>query len=211
MELLFETNDLAEFLASSDIIDFHSPQLQEKIAEIQARDSRDEYQARLAFEFVRDEIHHSFDLNSDIVTISASQAIACQEGICFAKAHLLAALLRGLKIPTGFCYQRVTRKGTPESGYALHGLNAVYLPSRKVWFRLDPRGNKSGVNSQFNIDKEQLAYSIRPELGEEDYPYVFATPPTEVVASMHKSKDCHELFYKRPEFLKSLNSFEVHG
>ncbi len=201
MDLILETQDLRAYLKESRTVDFHSPLVQEKTAEIQFRATRDEEQAKIAFKFVRDEIHHSFDLNSDIVTISASEAMACKEGICFAKSHLLAALLRGLGIPAGFCYQRVTRKGTPESGYALHGLNAVYLPSRKVWFRIDPRGNKEGVNSQFNIEHEQLAYTIKTGIGEMDYPYVFANPLEEVITSMHDSADSHELFTKRPEAL----------
>lgn len=201
MELLLETQDFEAYLKESSVIDFHSSPVAEKIAEIKSRATNDEEQTKIAFEYVRDEIHHSFDLNSDIVTISASQALDCKEGICFAKAHLLAAILRGLGIPTGFCYQRVTRKGTPESGFALHGLNAVYLPSLKVWFRLDPRGNKAGVNSQFSTEEEQLAYTIRPESGEIDYPNVFANPLEEVIASMHDSADCHELFTKRPESL----------
>lgn len=201
MELVLETQDLAAYLKELSVIDFHSSPVKEKIAEIKSRAVGDEEQAKLAFEYARDEIRHSFDLNSDIVTISASQAMVNKEGICFAKAHVLAALLRGMGIPTGFCYQRVTRKGTPESGYALHGLNAVYLPSRKVWFRVDPRGNKPGVDSQFSINIEKLAYTIHPEIGEVDYPNVFANPLEEVIASMRDSANCHELFTKRPEML----------
>ncbi len=201
MKLVFETDDLDAFLEELATVDFHSSPVKEKIAEIQSRAASDEEQAKIAFEYVRDEIHHSFDLDSDIITISASEALTHKEGICFAKSHLLAALLRGMGIPTGFCYQRVTRKGSPESGYALHGLNAVYLPSRKVWFRLDPRGNKPGVDSQFSMTPEKLAYPIREEMGEVDYPNVFSKPLQEVIASMRDSRDCHQLFTKRPETL----------
>ncbi|MCO5053583.1 MAG: transglutaminase family protein [Verrucomicrobiae bacterium] len=201
MQFIFETSDPNAYLSSSDVIDFQSPLVAAKLVAIRREAATDVAQARLAFEFVRDQIAHSFDLNSAAVTISASEALAGHEGICFAKAHLLAALLRGLRIPTGFCYQRVLRKGTPESGYALHGLNAVYLPSRQVWFRLDPRGNKPGVNSQFSIEREQLAYPIRPELGEVDYPYVFVAPRAEVLASMRDSADGHALFHNRPAAL----------
>ncbi|HNQ74056.1 MAG TPA: transglutaminase family protein [Verrucomicrobiota bacterium] len=201
MKLIFETRDRNAYLQPSAVIDFPSPPVQDRIAQIRAQATDDETQARLAFAFVRDHIAHSFDLNSARVTISASQALTGGEGICFAKAHLLAALLRGLNIPAGFCYQRVMRRGTPESGYALHGLNAVYLPGRQVWFRLDPRGNKPGVNSQFSVECEQLAYPIRPELGEVDYPYVFVAPRPEVLACLHASADGHELFYKRPAAL----------
>lgn len=203
LDLRLQKKDLTAFLASSSIVDLEAPNIQEKIEEIRFMSKSAEHQAKIAFEFVRDEIGHSFDLDSDVITIAASKVLELKEGICFAKAHLLAALLRGLGIPVGFCYQRVTRKGTVESGFALHGLNAVYLPSRERWFRLDPRGNREGINSQFSIDHEQLAYKIRPDIGEIDYPYVFADPLSEVMASMKNSVNCHELFAKRPDTIDS--------
>ncbi len=201
MNLVFQANNLDAYLEESDIIDIHAPQVQEKISQIKSQATNDVEQARLAFEYVRDGITHSFDANSDVVTIAASQVVDCKEGICFAKSHLLAAILRGLDIPTGLCYQRVTRKGTPESGYTLHGLNAVYLPSKQKWFRVDPRGNKPGVNSEFNLDSEQLAYTIHEDLGEVDYPYVYAAPAEDVLQSMKNAADCHDLFINRPEAL----------
>ncbi len=126
--------------------------------EFQQRGNTKQEWAKLAFEFVRDEIKHSFDINSTIATVLASETLEKREGICFAKAHLLAAFLRGMGIPSGFCYQRVTRKGTPESGYALHGLNAVYSNESDQWFHLDPRGNKPGISSEFSVHPEKLAY-----------------------------------------------------
>lgn len=206
MNLILESIDPNAYLGESGVIDFHAAPLQAKISEIQSVAARDEDQAKLAFDYVRDQIGHSFDLKSSVITISASDAMSCREGICFAKAHLLAALLRGLGIPAGFCYQRVTRTGTPESGYALHGLNAVQLPSRRVWFRLDPRGNKPGVYSEFSVEEERLAYTIHPTLGEIDYPYVFATPLKAVLSSMCESADCHELFFRRPQHLSAPRS-----
>jgi transglutaminase-like putative cysteine protease len=89
-------------------------------------------------------------------------------------------------IPAGLSYQRVVRKGTPESGFALHGLNAVYLPSRKKWLRLDPRGNKPGW-------------------GEIDYPWVFVRPDASVIAAMRSAKDTRELFEGRPSELVVFN------
>ena len=192
--------NLQAYLEETDIINFSHPIIQEKLQEFQ-RLSKTKFEcAQLAFNFVRDEIKHSFDLeNSKIVTITASDAVNNMEGICFAKAHLLAAFLRGMNIPTGFCYQRVTRKGTPESGFALHGLNAVYFEEMDKWFRVDPRGNKPGVSSEFSITPEKLAYPIRNELDEVDYPNVFSEPLDEVISAMEYSNDCKELFFKRPE------------
>lgn len=201
MQLLFESNKKSDYLEQSNVINFHHPIIQAKIKEIQDATNSVEEQAKLAFDFVRDSIHHSFDINSKIVTIDAADAMEKKEGICYTKSHVLAALLRGLGIPTGFCYQSTTRKGTPESGYGLHGLNAVYLPTREKWYRVDPRGNKPGVHTEFNLDQEQLAYTLKPEIGETDYPYVFAKPPACILDSLGNVKECGDLFYERPEKL----------
>ena len=62
--------------------------------------------ARAAFEFVRDAIPHSADTGDPRVTWRASDVIAQRTGICYAKAHALAALLRAEDIPTALCYQK---------------------------------------------------------------------------------------------------------
>lgn len=199
MELKLESNHLGDYLKElPPVIQFNSPVVQNEIRAIESKTSSARERAKLAFEFARDEIHHSFDTKNKEVTISAADAIEKKEGICFAKAHVLATLLRGMGIPAGFCYQRVLRKGTVESGYALHGLNAMYLEGTG-WFRLDPRGNKPGVDSQFTTDVEKLAYPIRTELGEVDYPDVFTEPLPSVIKAMEESEDCDALFYNRPE------------
>jgi transglutaminase-like putative cysteine protease len=199
MDFMICTQDFAAFLEETEIINYSHPSIKEKIKEIQQKGKNKQDWAKLAFVFVRDDIQHSFDTGSAKITISASDALEQKEGICFAKSHLLAALLRGLGIPAGFCYQRVTRRGTPESGYALHGLNAIYFEETNTWFRVDPRGNKPGVSSEFSITPEKLAYQIHLEMDEADYPYVYSKPLESVVTSMKESADCMELFLKRPE------------
>ena len=198
MELILESQNLADYLVEvPKIIEFNTPLVQQKVNWIKAQSNEPINQAELAFEIARDEIQHSFDIESKAVSISAEETLNSCEGICFAKAHLLATLLRAMQIPCGFCYQRVLRKGTVESGYALHGLNAVYLPEIG-WFRLDPRGNKKGIDSQFLIATEKLAYPIREELGEIDYPNVFTKPLDGVIQSMLNSTNTKELFFNRP-------------
>lgn len=201
MKLQLESENLQDYLAElPPIIEFNSPLMHQQIKAIEAQTTSKEEQAKIAFELVRDKIQHSFDSQSKVITIGAEEILEKKEGICFAKSHLLASLLRGMGIPTGFCYQRVLRKGTVESGYALHGLNAVFL-NKSGWFRIDPRGNKPGVDSQFTIEEEKLAYPIRPELGEIDYPTIFTKPLVSVVSAMQNSVDCHALFFDRPEAL----------
>ena len=196
--LILEQTDIDAYLTHTDVIDVQDQVVQTLITDIRSHADSDLDRAQTAFEYARDRIRHSFDVDGEAVTIRASAVLAQHEGICFAKAHLLAALLRGLGIAAGFCYQRVTRRGSPESGYALHGLNAVYFRDLHRWVRLDPRGDKPGVHSEFSLGEEKLAYTIHPELDEVDYPYVFADPLQAVVQAMEQSSDCKELFYARP-------------
>lgn len=203
MKLIPQSSHLEDYLTEiPPIVMFDTPLIQSKIKKIKAEATLSKERAELAFKIARDEIHHSFDKKeAEEVTIYAEDILEKKKGICFAKSHLLATLLRGMGIPTGFCYQRALRDGkTVESGYALHGLNAIWL-DEYGWFRVDPRGNKPGIDSEFTIEKEQLAYPIRPELGEVDYPNIFTRPLDSVIHSMKDSKDSKELFFKRPETL----------
>lgn len=199
MELKLESTQLADYLKElPPVVEWHSPRMRERVEGIMSRASSDLRRAELAFEVARDQVAHSFDTGHEVVSITADDALRNGEGICFAKAHLLAALLRGMGIPCGFCYQRVLRKGTVESGHALHGLNAVYL-EETGWFRVDPRGNKPGIDSRFSPQDEKLAYPIRPELGEVDYPDVRVAPLPAVLRAMQEARDCHTLFWTRPQ------------
>lgn len=128
MKLELASQNLDDYLKEvKPVIDFSTPLIQEKIKYIQSNTNSDKERAELAFLIARDDIRHSFDIQFEKVSISAEETLQSKEGICFAKAHLLATLLRGMGIPCGFCYQKVVRKGTIESGHALHGLNAIYL------------------------------------------------------------------------------------
>ena len=50
--------------------------------------------ARACFEFVRDQIKHSRDYEMDPTTWKASDVLLHGTGYCYAKSHLLAAMLR---------------------------------------------------------------------------------------------------------------------
>ena len=98
----------------------------------------------IAFEYVRDEISHSWDIQSEKVTRTASEVLKYKEGMCYAKSMLLCALLRSQGIPPGFCYQKLTLGDTPETGYCIHALNVVFISTINNWIRIDARGNTNG-------------------------------------------------------------------
>jgi len=57
--------------------------------------------AKRCFEWVRDKIQHSVDFRRNPLTCSASEVLRSGTGYCYAKSHLLAALLRANGIPRG--------------------------------------------------------------------------------------------------------------
>ena len=185
---------LAEYLKPTPWVDFDHAEIQIYLAEHPRHGASEEAVIKETFEFVRDRVAHSWDIGSRRVTGKASEVLRHWEGICYAKSHLLAALLRGRGIPAGFCYQKLTLGDTPETGYCLHALNAVYVPSRQRWIRLDARGNKPGINAQFSLDEERLAFPVRPEYGEEDYGINYAEPPAIITQTLAAHNDCRVMY-----------------
>ncbi|GAB2992188.1 transglutaminase-like domain-containing protein [Nocardioides montaniterrae] len=183
MELLVRGSS-ADYLAADDVVDHTSPEVSALAASLRASASDDIAFARAAFEHVRDSVAHSWDAQDPRVTLSASSVLREGVGLCYAKSHLLAALLRSQGVPTGLCYQLLTDDG---STYMLHGLVAVFLDGD--WHRQDPRGNKDGVDAQFSLGSEQLAWPVRPGLGELDLPEVYAAPSPRVVATLRAATD----------------------
>jgi transglutaminase-like putative cysteine protease len=129
--------------------------------------------ARRCFEWVRDQVRHTADFGDDVVTARASDVLRERTGFCFAKSHLLVALLRANSIRAGFVYQRLALD-EERRAFCLHGLAAVDLPGHG-WYRCDPRGNKPGVTAQFTPPAERLAFRAnRP--GEVLFPKIYADP-----------------------------------
>ena len=168
---------MESYLADSEYIDWMHPLIVAKAAELSGGVSDDEEVARRCFEFVRDSIKHSWDYKLNPVTCKASDVLIHGTGYCYAKSHLLAALLRANGIPAGLCYQRLTITDRPP--YCLHGLNAVYL-KRHGWYRMDARGNKAGVDAEFCPPREVLAFPII-DAGERDYPEIWNEPVSSII------------------------------
>ena len=170
---------MQQYLQSSLYIDWHHAEVETLAISLAQGAESEEAIVKKCFEWVRDNIKHSKDYQLNPITCKASDVLKYGTGYCYAKSHLLAALLRANQIPAGLCYQRlsVNDDGAP---YCLHGLNAVFLKNYG-WYRLDPRGNKSGVDAQFMPPVEKLAFPVR--LAEEaGLPEIWASPLPEVIS-----------------------------
>ncbi|MCH1624377.1 transglutaminase-like domain-containing protein [Ferdinandcohnia quinoae] len=197
MQLICESTKMEDYLLELNVVDFSHSLIQEKADELFRPTQTEIEKAKIAYEFVRDDVSHSWDIQGERVTCKASDVLTFKEGICYAKSNLLAALLRSQGIPTGFCYQRLMLFDTPEKGYCIHALNAVYLNSINKWVRLDSRGNKTGVDAQFSIDEEKLAFPIQEEFDEKDYPIIYANPNHKTIRVLEENTNVLEMYKNR--------------
>lgn len=177
----------SEYLGSDAVVETEHPSIRNLAADLRAGAESDADFARRAFEWVRDEVQHSVDAQDRRVTLTASEVLEHRVGLCFAKSHLLTAVLRAGSVPAGLCYQRFVEDGRP----FLHGLVAVHLHG--AWHRVDPRGNKPGVDAQFSLGDERLAWKVDPARGEQDLPAVHVHAAGPVVEALTTAVDALDL------------------
>ncbi len=53
--------------------------------------------------------------------------------------------------------------------------------------RLDARGNKESINAQFSIHNEQLAFPVREQFAEIDYPIIFINPHASTISVLERA------------------------
>lgn len=182
-------DNIDEYLSVSKYINWNHEIILVKAEELKQKSLDEVHLVKNIYEFVRDEIKHSWDVQDKRVTKSAVEVLEQGVGICWSKSNLLAALLRACGIPAGICYQRLTLGDAPETGFCIHALNAVYIKSLDRWIRLDARGNKAGVDAQFDLEQERLAFLVRKDIGEEDYGIIYANPSDKLMKVLEKSTD----------------------
>lgn len=184
------------FLQRSDVIDWDHPAVSARAQALRGSGDTIEHLIARTFAWVRDEIKHSGDFALTAVTCRASDVLREGSGYCYAKSHLLAALLRANGVPTGLCYQRLAIDDAG-SRFCLHGLNAVRIATHG-WYRLDPRGNRAGIDARFEPPSERLAFT--PTLpGEMHLPEVWPDPLPIVTAVLTAHTDARVLGQHLPD------------
>jgi transglutaminase-like putative cysteine protease len=187
---------MQRYLSASTYIDFDMPDVLSMARRLGEGAASELDVVRACFEFVRDTIRHSVDFKLNPVTCKASDVLRHGTGYCYAKSHLLAALLRANGIPAGLCYQRLS-VGDSGAPYCLHGLNAVYLKDIG-WYRIDARGNKPGVDARFDPPSERLAFAIRAR-EERMLPEIWAEPLPVVVEALERYATWDQVLANLPD------------
>lgn len=196
-----ESQNLNDYLVSDDIVDWKTPAVMQTALDLTASIPDEVDKARRLYEWVRDAIPHTHDAGLDVVTCTAGEVLRHGTGICFAKSHLLAALLRAVNIPAGFCCQALRLDPPVNNELVLHGFNGIYLSGPGKWIRVDARGNTGGIDAQFSLEKEQLAFAMEPSAGEFIYDAIFCSPADSVVERLKKYGSRRELWLDLPKAL----------
>lgn len=136
------------------------------------------------------------------IACRASEVLALGHGLCFAKSHLLVALLRFAGHPAGFCYARLADDERP-GRFTLHGFVACFEPTRVAWVLLDPRGNRGGaseIESVCRFDPPySLAYAPDPARGESLLPFVYKRPAKRIVDFLERVPDAAAMRRNLPD------------
>ena len=207
MSLTPLTNNTKQaYLASTTYINWLEPSIQQRAKQLAEACDNEEALVKSSFEFVRDHIKHSSDYQLNPITCKASEVLKHATGFCYAKSHLLAALLRANQIPAGLCYQRLTISDN-KPPFCLHGLNAVYL-QQHGWYRLDPRGNKPTIKAEFFPPIEKLAFPIVIN-GEADLPEIWAEPLPQVIEVLSQYNHYQQVLDNLPDLPLITNSATV--
>ncbi len=197
MKLIQVNSDIQAYLQATSIINANHPKIITLAQQFAKNQCSKIAIAKLSFEWVRDNIKHSWDFKLNPTTCIATDVLRYKTGYCYAKSHLLTALLRANNIPAGLCYQRLSIEGNG-APYCLHGLNAIYLLGFG-WFRVDPRGNKKNVNAQFIPPHEQLAFKISDNM-ERDFPEIRPEPLPAVIEVLQNDRTFDEVYLNLPDY-----------
>lgn len=90
MKLVLQDSRIENYLKESEIIDFGNDLLVGYADRLVEGISDNIERIKTIYEYIRDEISHSFDIGANNVTFKASEVLRERHGVCYAKSHLLA-------------------------------------------------------------------------------------------------------------------------
>ena len=187
-----ESGDLGRYLEDTITIDWQTPLVMEQARALLAGRDTPEDRVRALFGFVRDEIRHSLDVgtvDTARTTCRASEVLGERTGLCYAKSHLLAAMLRFAGHPAGFCYMRLADSESP-GRFTLHGFNGVYWAAGERWIFLDAGGNRAGQGAECRFEAPfSLAHAPDATAGEGFLPAIYKRPARRIIDLLARAPD----------------------
>ena len=82
MNIVQHSDIIEEYLKEDEVIDYKNEFIVEQANTLFEKASNELEYTKIAYEFVRDNISHSADINEDIITCTASEVLKAGHGIC---------------------------------------------------------------------------------------------------------------------------------
>lgn len=98
MELICESNAFDPYLHESNEVDYSNPIVKEKVSELFKPSQTEIEKVKIAFEYVRDDISHSWDIQGTQVTCKRGKVFAMQNQIYLRLYYALKAYQQGFAI-----------------------------------------------------------------------------------------------------------------
>jgi transglutaminase-like putative cysteine protease len=194
-----ETDELGRYLEDTITIDWQTPIVTSTARRLLESSATAEQRVTKIFEFVRDEIDHSMDAPTEAQTCRASEVLEEGTGLCYAKSHLLAGLLRYAGFPTGFCYLKAADEKRPGQ-FALHGFNAVYWTANSGWIFLDARGDNAECQTECRFAEPwSLASWPDTEKGERFLPFIYKRPAKRILDLLERAPSLEAICDNLPD------------
>ncbi len=188
---------MQKFLQESEYVDYSEIIITRETSQATIGCRTEEEKVKAIFEFVRDEISNAFAIDAIDIPYTASQVVKARLGTDDAKAILLAAMLRSINVPAGFCYQRLTIVDDDSEGHYLHCYNAVYLDG--AWIKLDASANPNGVKSGFCKITPELSFIPRDVYDECNMPGIWAEPYEKSMDVLKDAEYVEEVVFNLPD------------
>ncbi len=198
-----ESTDLGRYLEDTITIDWQSPALMERASALLEGCEGPESRVRALFRFVRDDVAHALDVEPEpeTATCRASEVLREGQGLCYAKSHLLAGLLRYAGFPTGFCYARLANDDS-RAGFVLHGFNAVFWVETGSWLFVDASGREGASQASVRFEAPWgLPFEVHPEVGEAFLPEILRRPAKRITDLLERAPDFASVSRNLPDAL----------
>ena len=82
MHIMQHSDKIEEYVKEDEVIDYKNEAIVELADTLSEKANNELEYIKIAYEFVRDNISHSADINEDIITCTASEVLKAGHGIC---------------------------------------------------------------------------------------------------------------------------------
>lgn len=187
-----ETNNFDEYLKENEYVDFSAPNIQKLCKELFTDKMTEREKLCSAFDYLRENVPHSFRVSTGHITTKASDTLKYKTGVCHAHSNLLCAVMRAEGIPAGLRFQRIVLCEEPERQYCIHCFNAVYIIGQ--WQMCDLSSTDKNAPQKIKAGDAVCAFENNDASNEYFYDGIYSEPDLPTMKMLENAKDIDDVY-----------------